>query len=89
MYSSYDEASGSIVSELEKVVNLPPFKRAYLRSVVARALKVDTNHSLHRTDFLTPERISRALQNQMDDLPILVTIRTLFPRTWKVVENCK
>lgn len=89
MYSSYDEASGSIVIELEKVVNLPPAKRTYLRSILARALRADTGGTLTRTDFLTPERIARALSKQHDDLHILITIETLFPRTWKVVENCQ
>lgn len=89
MYSSWDEASGSLVSELEKVVVLPPSKRAYLRSILVRALRVDTNNTLTRTDFLTSERIARALKDALGDQSLVIHIKLLFPRTWKVLENCK
>lgn len=88
MYTSFRQAAEEIVNALEDygVRSSEDLKRRNQRvSLIEEALKVDTSHQLHRTDFLQRDMLVRILRRAVMTASLKATVELLYPRVWKVI----
>lgn len=86
MYSSYSEAGEGIILAIEQATHSSfPLRSEYAKQL-ADLLRTDTASSLHRADFMTPERVVRCLKGEAP-VSICASMKILFPRSFKFVEE--
>lgn len=86
MYKSFPEASEQIAGVLVRTKKIPQKKERGIREMIKRALEVDTGRQLHRADFLSPDRVQELVEGKALESTKGV-VKTIFPRTWKLLEN--